>query len=378
MQARTEGIAALSLIGGIALFAALGAVALAVALGRDDAPAGADDLSSYYFRAVIDVIQDGESEEDILDTVQGWYQAPNRWRWDFGDGQQQPDAGAVQISDGGSVVYYDRETNTYSQQTVAEYNEGRPAELMEGPPLIAASFFVGWLPFGDRERFFAAFQDGVITEADGGLVAGRQTDAVTIARQDGSTTVWVDREVPFVLKYEARASGGPQGLVRVEVTDLELNEAVEDAVFRFEPPALAREVQNPGRETISGSGTEAVGSSTVTAPEGFMTPAYVPQGYVVVTTEGTHSGALGGQQTLFSVRWEKGGDYFGMQQQFRAGGLSESQRQGSPVSFDGIEGYDQTTPEAARLVFASGDIVVTLEADALDLDELIRIAESMR
>ena len=374
MQARTEGIAALSLIGGIALFAALGAVALAVALGRDDAPAGADDLSSYYFRAVIEV----EQEDDVLDSVLGWYEAPDRWRWDFGDGQQQPDAGAVQMSDGETVVYYDRETNTYFRQASADYNQARPAELTDGPPLITGSFFLGWLPYGDRERFFGALGTGSSEDGDGGEIAGRQTDVVIVTGQHGNTTFWVDRELPFVLKYEAEASGGSQSLIRAEVVDLVLNETVDDDVFRFHPPALAREVPPPGQGLVSSSGSGVLGGA-VTAPAGFLTPTYTPSAYNMVETAAEYSGALGGQQqTQYSVRWENAGNYLSMVQQFRAGGLSETQKQGSPVRFDGVDGYDQTTPAGPRLVFATGDIVVTLEANALDLNELIRIAESVR
>jgi outer membrane lipoprotein-sorting protein len=345
---------------------------VAVALctnGNDAAPAS---LTSYYFRATIEVEGD---DDDVLGAVLGWYEAPDRWRWDFGDGREEPDAGAVQVSDGETVVYYDRETNTYTRQPLAEYNEGRPAELTEGPPVIAGGFFIGWLPYGDRERFFKAWQDAVIEEDDGGKVAGRPADAVTVTRQGSSTTLWVDSKLPFVLKYESVSPGGPQGVLRVEVVEIELNGDVEDEVFDFEPAALALEVEAPeGNFGRSFSGNS--GSGMVAAPEGFLTSAYVPEGYNVVGTGETYLGL--GLLSRFSVRWESGDEYLTMVQQFRAGGLSETQKQGRHVSTEGLEGYDQSSGGVTKLVFARGDIVVTLEASALSLDELLRVAEGLR
>ena len=366
----------LSFLASLALFVLLLVLALAVALCADGNDTNTASLNSYYFRAVIEVEQDEREfgQDEVLDTIQGWYQEPGRWRWDFGD-EEQPDAGSFQVSDGETVVYYDRETNVFTRQSVADYNQGRPSELVEGPPLIVGGFFIGWLPYGDRERFFAAWQDGAVEESDGGLVAGRPTDAVTVTRGGDSTTLWVDAELPFVLKYESR-TGGQAARVYVEVLDLELNEPMEASVFRFDAPADALEVAAPGRGTAVSSGSGTVSGSRVTVPDGFLTPGYLPEAYEVSGTGETHL-ALG-VRSRFYVRWEGPAGYLDMVQQFRAGGLSETQQRGEPLTVDGREAFDRSTADATRLVFAAGDIVVTLESDALDLVELSRIAAGIR
>jgi outer membrane lipoprotein-sorting protein len=317
-------------------------------------------------------------EDEVLPSVQGWYDAPDRWRWDFGDATSDPDSGSQLISDGETVVHYDRETNTYSRQTIPDYRGGLPAQLTEGPPVLPASIYIGWLPYGDREEFLQAWKDTRLEIADGGEIAGRDTDAVTLEHQAGTVTLWIDRELPFVLKYEARSTGGSQQLIAAELVELALNEPVDAAVFRFEPPSGALEVPAGRGGSSSGSGTEHLGGGII-APEGFLTPAYLPAGYVVVRTEGASAAGLGGRETRFSVRLEDtGGSYLLIEQQFRAGGLSETQKQGRRVSLDSETAYDQSTPDVARLTLAMADIVVTLESDALGLDELLRVAGSLR
>jgi outer membrane lipoprotein-sorting protein len=371
MQANGGG--ALALLGGALLVGLLAGAALFAAHETPEPATGR--LASYFFRASIDV--EGQ-DDDVLGAVLGWYQAPDRWHWDFGDPASEPDRGSVLVSDGENVLFYDRETNTYTRQTIAGYNAGRPAELTEGPPLFVGSFFIGWLPYGDRERTLAAFPDAAITEAEGELVAGRLTDVVKLTGPGGVMTLWIDRELPFVLKYEARSTAGPQHLIAVEIVDLALNEPIDEGVFRFEPPPGALEVQPGASGSSSGSGTDRLGSGAVTPPAGFLAPAYVPDGYVVVRTEGSHSG-VDGRQTSFAVTWEgSGGDSLEMVQRFRADGLSDTQRTGVPVTVAGVEGYDQSAGGTARLVWATGDIVVTLSAGALPMDELTRIAGSMR
>jgi outer membrane lipoprotein-sorting protein len=366
-----------SFLGSLALFVLLLVVTLVVALCTNGDETTTASLTSYYLRATIEV--DGD-DDDVLDTVQGWYQAPDRWRWDFGD-EQDPDAGSVLMSDGESVVNYSRETNTYTRQSRAEHNEQLPPELREGPPSLPASIVIGWLPYGDIELFSEGLQAQDTEVSDGGRIAGRETEVVTLTLEGATVTLWVDREMPFALKYEARASSGPLSLIKGEIVEIDLNGALREDVFRFEPAAQAREIQagtgvSGGSGSIGGSSAAGPESNIVSAPEGFLTPEYVPPAYEVAATGETHLGT--GLQSRFRVRWEEPAGYLDMVQQYRAGGLSETQKQGSLVNIGGVAGYDQSTGELARLVFAIDDIVVTLEADALDLDELLRVAEGLR
>jgi hypothetical protein len=194
------------------------------------------------------------------------------------------------------------------------------------------------VPGGDVDVYVDALTSETRTTVTawraGERIAGRATERIERENEGGRrTSVWVDTEYHFFLRFDVPVGLIDGGRLTAAVEDMSFGRDIDDAVFVFEPPPLAREVELPGPGAVTGSSTDRVGSSTVSAPEGFLTPAYVPQGYVVVRIEGTHSGALGGQQTWFSVRWEKdGGDYFGMEQQFRAGGLSDSQKQGASCS----------------------------------------------
>jgi outer membrane lipoprotein-sorting protein len=362
----------------VAVILLLGGVALLLASGGGSTR---EQLTSYYFEAHVEVVQDEAAfgDQEPLDTVRGWYESPGMWRWEFSDSDPaRSEEGSVQVSDGQTVWYYDRPTNTYFRQSLAGYNEGKPPELTDGPPLLAAGFLIGWLPYGDKDRFFQPW--GEREERDGGQVAGLETRQVIVTLGDTTTTFWLDRELPFILKFEAKAPGTPQSLVRAEITEVSLNKGVEGQPFSFEPPKDAREVDAPGRQVSSSSGSSSIGGSTIDVPEGFLSPAYVPTGYATVSSQGTSSSTLGGQQTQFSVRLEMEGveGYLQLDEQYRAGGLADSQRTGQPLSIGNAEAYDQSTGAIVRLVWAQGDIVVTVMSDVLPMSELLRLAESMR
>jgi outer membrane lipoprotein-sorting protein len=52
---------------------------------------------------------------------------------------------------------------------------------------------------------------------------------------------WIDPVYNFLLRLEEK-SQGTGGVVLYEVTDVEYNPDLDDALFRFEPPAGATEV----------------------------------------------------------------------------------------------------------------------------------------
>jgi outer membrane lipoprotein-sorting protein len=371
------GATALALAGGFVLILVFSVIALAVALSGT--PEGGQGLRSYYFRATIEVEQrDAGLGDHVLDTLEGWYDGTGRWRWSFGD-SERAEAGGVQDADGETFVYYDRETNVYYRQPLEAFNEGRSPELTEGPPLIAGSFLIGWIPYGDPERFFEGFQDAMREDSPGGEVAGRPSHVVTLTRQGATLTFWIDRHLPFVLKYEARDPdpSSPQSLVRVEIVELELNQDVPDEVFVFQPPDGALEVEPPGRSIAGSSSSGSAGGGVPASPEGFLTPRYVPAGYEM-TTSGTSYAGIANRATRYDLRLEGGDAYLNITQQFRAGGMAASQKTGEPVSVSGAPAYLQSAAGELRLVWASGDIVLTLASNALDLDELLRVAESMR
>jgi outer membrane lipoprotein-sorting protein len=336
-----------------------------VAVGLYGTPGRSAELRSYYFRAVLEVQQPEEFGDDVLDTIEGWHGGPGLWRWSFGDSEHS-EQGSVHITNNEIGVYYDRETNVYFRQPSGTFS----------PTLISSSFIIGLLPDVDPERYFEHWPERETTP--GGQVAGRETDKVTVHTSGATTSIWLDRELPFVLKYESMSAGSPQSLVRVEIVEIELNEPVDADVFVFDPPPGAREVEPPGSSVSSSGSSSSSFDGGVTAPEGFLAPAYLPPGYVVTREEGSHAGILGDRLTRYLVLLESGDSYIEVEEQFRAGGLAESQKTGEATGIAGEPAYLQVDGEVTRLVWNRGDIVITLSANALDSSELLRIAESMR
>ncbi len=354
--------------------------ALFAATGRSDAAT----LTSYHYKAhlVIDqqveAAQTGFPNDQPLDTVEGWYQAPDKWALNIAD-SQRPTAGSQQVADGAYVWYYDRPTNTYSRASYAFYYHGRSPNLEDGPPPVTGAFFIGAFPYNDPERLFAAFAGQHRSESDGGIVAGRPTRAVTFTSGERHVTFWIDREFSFVLKYVAHDATLS---VSVEAVEVSFNEALPGTPFVFEPPPGAREVPPPpgGPVVTRGSGS-AGGNGQTDVPDGFLRPSYTPSGYR--ETASAETSGIGGQTTYIAHRYQPdgetdlGGDYLLVEEQYRAGGLAPSQMTGSPVALGASTGYASRDGDVQRLVFAKGDMVVTLSSDVLPLEELIKVAAAL-
>jgi hypothetical protein len=67
-----------------------------------------------------------------------------------------------------------------------------------------------------------------------------------------------------------------------------------------------------------------------------------------------------------------------IQEQFRAGGLPDSLKSGASLTIGGNTAYRSDAGGETRLTWSVGDIIITLTTDALPLEELQRIGESMR
>ena len=342
-------------------------------------------LTSYYYKAHLTIDQQidaandtGFPNEQPLDTIEGWYQAPDKWAWEVSD-SRRPTAGSLQVADGAFVWYYDRPTNTYSKVAYADYYDGRSPNLSDGPPPITGTALIGALPYSDPERLFAAFAGQKRSDSDGGMVAGRPTRAVTFTKGEQHTTFWIDREYPFSLKY---VSHDPQLSVTAEAVEVSFGEALSGKPFVFEPPPGSREVPPPQRGPVVSRGSGSAGPGQQPGlPAGFLTPGYMPAGFELTGTAAS-SGA-GGGTTYVALRYQPGaskgggGDYLLVEEQYRAGGLAASPSAGAPVAVGTSTGYASQDGGVQRLVFARGQIVVTLSSNALALDELVKVAASL-
>ena len=348
-------------------------------------------LKSYEFEARLEVDVDRDEADDALDTIRGWYAANEGWRWEFSDSDPaRVEEGSVRVSDGKSVWSYDRPTNLYYKQGLEEYQGSQPPELGEGPTSLFLSLMIGPVPPSLAEAFAAS--DPIGREEVAGRPA-RILDGGDPSRE-GRTTLWLDEEFPFILKFTATGAAG-SGSATATVVSVSFNDGLERDLFRFEVPRGAKEVQAPsadsGSENCGTSSTapvfsNLVCSSTTThisgpdpnfgAPPGFFRPGYVPAGFILRGT--STSGGLS-DTTFVRLRLESSaGRYLVLEQQMRAGGLAESHKQGRQVDVDGGDSYETNAGAERRLVWAEGDMVLRLLSDVLPLQELVRIAESVR
>lgn len=167
--------------------------------------------------------------------------------------------------------------------------------------------------------------------------------------------------------------------LRATVTELDYNSDVSDALFRFVPPAGAQETDPTAGPTAGRSTLGPVGGSEVKPPAGFLAPSYLPDG--LLNSGEVSTQAADGRVTAHEVRLARtrgGPPELVIQQQFRAGGLPSSLAVGLPVSVGGNPGFRSTVGGEETLVWARGDIIVTLRSAQLPFEELLRIAEGMR
>jgi outer membrane lipoprotein-sorting protein len=337
-------------------------------------------LKSYEFEARLEVETDRDEADDALDTIRGWSVAKDRWRWEFSSSDpDRVEEGSIQVSDGKSIWWYDRPTNMYYRHDLEEYRASLPPELAEGPTLLLSGPLVGPVPPILTEALAAS--DPIGREEVASRSAKILQAPLGAPGSESRTTLWLDEEFPFVLKFTATGAAGSGGATAT-VVSVSFNGRLEGDLFRFKAPAGAKEVEAPppdpifGNVVSSSTNVQMGPSRTLSVPPGFLRPEYVPAGF---RPRETHtSGGLSGT-TFVRLGFESGaGGHVTLEQQMRAGGLAESHKQGRHVAVDGGDGYETNAGTERRLVWAKGDMVLKLLSDNLPLQELVRIAESVR
>jgi outer membrane lipoprotein-sorting protein len=337
-------------------------------------------LRSYEFEARMEVETDGDEADKGLDTVRGWYAGKDRWRWEFSSSDPaRVEDGFSQVSDGKSVWWYDRPTNMYYRQDLEEYRALQPPEFGEGATSLFFILLMGPVPPSLAEAFAAS--DPIGREEVAGRPARILLAPLGDPASESKTMLWLDEEFPFVLKFAATDAAGSH-TARASAVSLSFNERLKGDLFRFKVPPGAKEVQAPAGEPIflmgvsSSTNVQTGPSRTLSVPPGFLRPGYVPAGF---RPRETHTSGGQSGKTFVRLGFESGaGGYLVLEQQMRAGGLAESYKQGRRVDVAGGDGYETNAGTERSLVWAKGDMVLKLMSDDLPLQELVRIAESVR
>lgn len=348
--------------------------------GADDPgaslPAASGSIPPFFLEAAIEVEgpHDGgllpEVAESGRSILRWWYGPPGKWRWEIETVEPALSSGVFgMVSDGEDFWYYESSQNTYRKL---------PAELPPGVELLppGISVLIGPAFAEDVPALLEQLRSrggGARAELAGNeTLLGRETQVIELGP---TARLWVDAERMFVLRWEDRGSGQ---FVRAEVTALEYDVRAPDDRFAFTPPPGAQELPEQA-DAVRCSGEGSFGGSSISVPEGFLRPSYVPEGYVVAGTSsesGSDCALIATEVVLRAGPGSDGGPYVRLQQRMRRDGIPAALRAGDAVSVDGGEAYRLAVDGIERLVWVDGDVVAVLSSDALPFSELLRMAES--
>lgn len=145
--------------------------------------------------------------------------------------------GSVIVNTGEKVISYNAERNTVTEFEV-DFDRDSEATAFASQEMIAKAL-------NDSEISY----DGTDTVADRDVHVIELTDDET----DGTTTLWVDQEFWYPLKYETTMGQGDQQFTTtMTYKEVTFNEGVDDSAFEFEPPANAtvEDFETPETQTL--------------------------------------------------------------------------------------------------------------------------------
>lgn len=161
--------------------------------------------------------------------------------------------GDVMVSNGEKMVVYDAAENTATE-----------FELNYEPESAA---------FANEQLIERALNESEVSYEGSDTVADRDVHVIELTdeRTSRSTTVWVDTEFWYPLKYETTMDQGDQQFTTtMTYTEVTFNAGVDDTAFEFEPPADAtvEQYDPPETQTVdSMADVEAATPYDVTEPE---------------------------------------------------------------------------------------------------------------
>ena len=311
-------------------------------------------------------------------TVIRWWYAPEpaRWRWEFETtGTGIDDGVLLTVADGEDSWEYDDRTNIYRRGALGDLPAGvAVSPVFSAPVGPAHAASVDALVAQWRER---GDSPDVALSGEATLL-GRRTQIVELHAPGGVTRAFVDPERMFIMRFAVEVSDGGQSY-HAEVTALDYGTEIDAARFTFEPPAAAREAEGEAQPAVSCSGVGPVGGVSFPAAPGFLALAYTPAGYRSVAA-GSELAPSGGCDPVgvWALLEAADGASILLRQRFRPGGMAQLDSSWQPVATGLDEAYRRSGSNVLSLLWRAGDIVALLQADAVSLDELIRIAESAR
>lgn len=326
-------------------------------------------------------------EETAVSVMRWWYGGADRWRLETERTEPPFEADTQTIVSSGSEMWeFQASANAYRRSEAFRMPEGKILLPFLGVRLGPANA-------DSIDEFVAQLAEQMpgsevaITGEE--LILGREIKIVSVTvrgtrmsesgERSGTSTIRfsVDPASMFILRMDVAGDSTSQSVSAV-LTSLAINTSIPDEIFAFVAPTGAQEVATPPSGGIVTSGS--LGGPGITVPDGFLRPAYVPDGYIV-TRSGNASamdGSIASVEIWLTRHAAPGSDgaYIRLQQRKRVDGVPEPLRTGEAVKVGQNEGFLSTDGEITRLAWASGSVVAMLTSNSQARDELLKIAES--
>ncbi len=313
-------------------------------------------LTSYYFEASVKAATQINSTSYLV--IKGWYEAPDRTRWDISSSNPADSQYVRQLYIVGEDQWlFEPGTNTYTVGKNAE----AAAKFKDRPYPLNSNYQLGLVPTEAMANQQKVGSDTYL---------GRAVDIFEGTIGTIKTTNWIDVEYGFVLR-QVVVSGDPNLVsFTAQVEKVLFNPRLDAQAFVFTPPAGAKNAS----ATPLTTGIRAT-TGPLNIPPGLLSPSYIPEGYSLQSSSQTASGGV----TSYIERKlaNAGGATLLVSETYRPGGLPEQFKVGTVVRVRGVDGYTSRGGGLTTLLFYDAEIIVVLQSTALDVTELRRIAESM-
>ena len=340
------------------------------------------DIPDYYFRAELteDLPSPLIPDYNPVTFVEAWH-LDDRLRWQYWHPQPgQPVMRSVVAVDGDTLYSYDPWSNTYYRERV--------------PDAEAFFFFffgnIGFIPAQSIADFIAlqAKSEGYLgaTEKDSTTtLLGWSVRAVEVQFLVGNPerelidirmTYWIEPESMLVLAREWETRGGKQ---RLEIVELRLGEPINEESVIFKPPPEAELVDPP---PFSMANLARVRDNNPDVPPGFLTPAYLPAGYELVSRQTAN--LSNPEPASLKLTFEAGTLVNGaiqrlvIEQNESVQALPTWTRSAAEVSINGHSAFFLQADFRLEVIWVQDANLVTIEANDLPIEELLMIAESLR
>ncbi|MGE0059977.1 MAG: outer membrane lipoprotein carrier protein LolA [Dehalococcoidia bacterium] len=359
----------------LALVAALGLTALALvacgdgsgtpaskqaATSPDDTQPGtatvirAGPLDSYYFEASVKTKSQSQSTDYLV--IKGWFDAPDRTRWELLSSADDTYK-RILLIDGEEQWFYEPGTNTYTHGKNAD-----SVKALNGKPYpLPSNYQLGLLPLP---------QDAKPVRTDTYL--GRAVDIYETSTATTKTTTWVDHEYGVTLRQQVESSDPLLVSYEAKVEKIQYNPRLSSQAFVFDPPPGAKE-GSTGVQANGGTITPSRGALNV--PPGLLSPSYIPAGYKL---DSSSQSATAGVTSYIERRLKnEAGDTLTVKEQYRPGGLPDYLKGGTEITVGPGKGYVTRGGGEITLIYYTKDVIVSVGASALPINEIRSMMESM-